>query len=244
MNKTVIVTGGARGIGKAITTLLCSEGYNVILNYNSSKAEAEALADDLTKSGYNIDIFKADVSKSNEVDSLLEYTIKKYNKLDALVSNAGIAEQKLVTEITDNDWDKMISTNLSGCFYCNRAAAQLMVKQHCGSIVNISSMWGIVGASMESHYAASKAGVIALTKSLAKELGPSNIRVNCVAPGVIKTDMLNSFTDNDISALSRETPLLRIGEPENVADAVSFLLSNKAEFITGQVLSVDGGFIL
>lgn len=244
MNKTVIVTGGATGIGKAVSSLLCRDGYNTVIAYNNSEASAFKLVAELQADRLSAVAFKCDVTDSLQVDKLVEFTTNKYGKLDAIINNAGIAQQKLLSDITDADWSKMISVNLSGCFNCCRAASLPMVRQHFGNIINISSMWGIVGASCESHYSAAKAGVIGLTKSLAKELGPSNIRVNCVAPGVIKTDMLNTFSEADLSALADETPLERLGTPEDIANIVSFLLSDKASFITGQTICVDGGFSL
>ena len=244
MNKTVIVTGGATGIGKAVSSLLCRDGYNTVIAYNNSEASAFKLVAELQADGLSAVAFKCDVTDSLQVDKLVEFTTNKYGKLDAIINNAGIAQQKLLSDITDADWSKMISVNLSGCFNCCRAASLPMVRQHFGNIINISSMWGIVGASCESHYSAAKAGVVGLTKSLAKELGPSNIRVNCVAPGVIKTDMLNTFSEADLSALADDTPLERLGTPEDIANTVSFLLSDKASFITGQTICVDGGFSL
>lgn len=244
MNKTVIVTGGATGIGRAVSSLLCREGYNTVVAYNNSEEAAFSLVDELLSERLSAVAFKCDVSDSMQVNELIDHAIQEFGKIDGIVNNAGIAQQKLLSDIADEDWSKMISVNLSGCFNCCRAASLPMVRQHFGVIINISSMWGIVGASCESHYSASKAGMIGLTKSLAKELGPSNIRVNCVAPGVIKTDMLSAFSEADLNILACDTPLERIGTPEDVANAVSFLLSEKASFITGQTICVDGGFSL
>lgn len=243
MSKTAIITGGATGIGAAVSSLLCREGYNVVIGYNKSEQAAQTLQSKLSSLG-EVSICKVDVSYSESIDNLINFTLDKYGRIDLLVNNAGIAQQKLFTDISNSDWDTMISTNLSGQFYCCRAVIPTLVSQKSGCIINISSMWGIVGASCEAHYSAAKAGVIGLTKSLAKELGPSNIRVNCVAPGVIKTDMLKSFTEEDLKELAYETPLMRLGTPEDVANAVVFLASEKASFITGQTLSVDGGFVI
>lgn len=243
MSKTAIVTGGATGIGAAVSSLLCREGYNVVIAYNKSEQAAKALQNELSLLG-EVSIFQFDITCSESVDNLIKFTLNKYGRIDLLVNNAGIAQQKLFTDISDLDWNEMISTNLSGQFYCCRAVIPALVSQKSGCIINISSMWGLVGASCEAHYSATKAGIIGLTKSLAKELGPSNIRVNCVAPGVIKTDMLKSFTDDDLKGLADETPLMRLGRPEDVANAVIFLASDKASFITGQTLSVDGGFVI
>ncbi len=243
MNKTVVITGGATGIGKAISSLFSQKGYNVIIGYNTSVVSANELKSTLVKTNPNVEIKKVDVTNANEVSELFDFTVKTFGKIDVLICNAGIAQQKLFTDLADNDWNNMININLGGCFNCCREALRYMVKQHFGSIVNISSIWGVCGASCEVHYSASKAGVIGLTKALSKEVGPSGIRVNCVAPGVIATDMLKSFTDDDLNNLANETSLGRIGTPEDVANAVFFLASDSASFITGQTLTVDGGFI-
>lgn len=244
MNKTVIVTGGSRGIGQAISSLFAKNGYNVVINFNKSEYNALVLQESLGLENCNVAIFKADVSKSSEVESLIKFATKTFGGIDVLINNAGIAQQKLLTDITDKDWQDMISVNLSSQFYCCREAAKYMIKQHSGNIINISSMWGISGASMESHYSASKSGIIGLTKALAKELGPSNIRVNCLAPGLIKTDMNTNLCDDVITDLINDTPLNKIGTPQDVANAALFLASDKASFITGQTISIDGGFVL
>ena len=243
MNKTVVITGGATGIGKAISSLFSQNGYNVVIGYNSSFDAANNLKNVLSESNHNVEIKKVNVTDPNEVAELFDFTIEKFGKVDVLICNAGIAQQKLFTDLTDNDWNNMINVNLGGCFNCCREAAKYMVKQHSGAIVNISSIWGVCGASCEVHYSASKAGVIGLTKALSKELGLSGVRVNCVAPGVIATDMLKSFTEDDLKSLASESSLGRIGTPEDIANAVFFLASDNASFITGQTLTVDGGFI-
>lgn len=242
--KTVIITGGATGIGRAVSSLFAENGYNVVIGYNKSIDAVNELQTNLSKQGYSAVSYKCDVTNSIDANGIVEFAVQKFGKVDVLVCNAGIAQQKLFTDITDEDWSNMINTNLTGCFNCCRAASKVMISNHSGSILNISSMWGISGASCEVHYSASKAGVIGLTKALAKELAPSNVRVNCVAPGVVKTDMLSSFSDQDLKELKNETPLSRLGTPEDIAKAVYFLSSDDASFITGQVLSVDGGFIL
>ncbi|MBE6799277.1 MAG: SDR family oxidoreductase [Ruminococcaceae bacterium] len=244
MSKTVVVTGGSKGIGAAISSLFARECYNVVVNYNTSEAECYKLCDELAEKGFSCKPFKADISKPDEANALIKFAVDTFGSLDVLINNAGIAEFCLFTDITDEQWDRMISVNLTGTFNTCRAAAKEMIRNHSGSIINISSMWGICGSSCEVHYSASKSGVIGLTKALAKELGPSNIRVNCVAPGVIKTDMNAMLTPETVNDLKNETPLCRIGTPQDVASAVLFLSSDKASFITGQILGVDGGFVV
>ena len=245
MMKTAVVTGASRGIGAACAVALAKSGYNVILGYKVNKERAENLAEVLI-SGYGVAAIaqKADVSVSSEAQALIDTAYRNFGAVDVLVNNAGIAGYKLFTDITDEDWAQMIGTNLTGVFNCSRAAVKYMVNQKSGSIVNISSMWGQVGASCEVHYSAAKAGVIGLTQALAKEVAPSGIRVNCVCPGVIKTDMLSEIDDETIASLMEETPLGRIGTPKDIADSVAFLCSDRAEFITGQILGVNGGFVI
>lgn len=241
--KTALVTGGAKGIGEAICVGLAKDGYNIALNYNSSEKEALSLKEKLS-TYTDIEIFKADVSDSQQVNTMFNEIEKHFGGVDILVNNAGIAQQVLFTEITDEMWQKMIGVNLTGAFNCCRRALPYMINQKNGSIVNIASMWGEVGASMEVHYSASKAGLIGLTKALAKEVGLSGITVNAVSPGVVLTDMMSQFSDEDKKVLADETPMGVLGIPEDIASAVSFLVSEKARFITGQVLSVNGGFVI
>ena len=201
VNKVVVVTGSSRGIGAEIVRELTKAGYKVILNYNKSEQCAKDVEDDLKKQGYTVDIFKADVSKKDEATNLINFALDKYGKIDVLVNNAGISQSKLFTEITDEDWNDMINSNLNSAFYCTREAAKNMIHNKKGLIINISSIWGITGASMEVHYSTSKAGLIGFTKALAKELGPSNIRVNAIAPGIIDTDMNKEYSDEDIEEI-------------------------------------------
>ena len=243
MYKVALVTGGARGIGSEICRRLAEMGYNIAINYNSSETEALALKHELSAI-CNVEIFKADVSSAEEVELMFAAVEDTMGSVDLLVNNAGIAQQVLFTDITDEMWQRMIGVNLTGVFNCCKNALPDMIRRHSGNIINVTSMWGQVGASMEVHYSAAKAGVIGLTKALAKEVGLSGVRVNAIAPGVISTDMLASFTEEDMAVLKEETPLNRIGNVEDIAKAVCFLASEDSSFITGQVISVNGGFVI
>lgn len=244
--RTAVITGASGGIGTAIALAFAGEGCNVVLQYNKGKYKAEALAEKIQKEYGVIALpVQADISSSQSVKSFFDEVEAKLSNVDVLVNNAGIAQQKLFTDITDEDWHRMIGTNLDGVFYCSREVLnRFMIKNHSGVILNISSMWGQAGASCEVHYSAAKAGVIGLTKALAKEVGLSNIRVNCIAPGVVMTDMMKSFDEQTINELKEETPLNMLGQPEDIAQTAVFLCSDKANFITGQVLGVNGGFII
>ena len=239
-----VVTGGASGIGEATVRELCKDGMSVVINYNSSEAKAEALASELSFKGFDVVTFKADVAVSSEVNEMFEKIGKDFGIPSVLVCNSGIAQQKLFTDITDDDWNKMIGVNLTGVFNCCRAALPFMIREKYGRIINISSMWGQIGASCEVHYSAAKAGVIGLTKALAQEVAPSGITVNCIAPGAIETKMMASFSKDDIDALCDEIPLMRLGKADEIAAAVSFLASEKAGYITGQILGINGGMVI
>lgn len=242
--KTVLITGGAKGIGKAMTETFAEEGYNVLTNFNKSEESALELYECLKAKGLNVEKYKANVTNRSEVKEMVKYCISKFGKIDILINNAGIAQEKMFTDITDEDWDNMIDTNLKSVFYCSQEVLKTMISDKSGKIINISSIWGLVGASCESHYSVSKAGVIGLTKSLAKELGPSNIQVNCIAPGVIETDMLCDCTENDLNVLRESTPLMRLGNAKDIANCAMFLASDHSDFITGQVISPNGGFVI
>ena len=238
MTKVAFVTGGAKGIGSAIVKRFIKDGYKVAFTYNNSEEKAQALANAL---GENCKAYKLDITDSNMVNTVIEDVEKTFGEIYVLVNNAGIAEQALFTDITDEMWHKMIETNLSGAFYCSRAVLKYMINRKSGKIINISSIWGETGGSCEVHYSASKAGLIVMTKALAKDVGLSGITVNCVSPGVILTDMTSHFDEDTMNELKEETPLNKIGTPEDVAGAVAFLASADADFITGHDLAVNGG---
>lgn len=243
MTQTVLVTGASRGIGRAVAELFATRGYNVLINYCKSYNDANKFFQQLSEKGLSVDIYKADVSNRCQAFEMIHYCVKRFGTIDILVNNAGVAYYNLLQDITEEEWRTIIDVNLGGCFFCCQAAAKHMIQQKKGKIINISSVWGITGASCEVHYSAAKAGIIGLTKALAKELGPSNINVNCVAPGVIKTDMLNNFTEEELESLRMETPLMRLGDVMDVAECVYYLASPKADFITGQVISPNGGML-
>lgn len=238
MSKVAIVTGASRGIGREIAKTLAKEKIQVIANYN--KSEEKAI--ELKKENIDIDIFKADVSKRNEAKELVEYTLRKYGKVDILINNAGISEYKMFTDETDEDWNRVINTNLYSAFVMCQEVIPNMVHNKNGCIINISSIWGLVGASYEVLYSISKAGIDGLTKGLAKELGPSNIRVNSIAPGAISTDMNKNLTKEELKEIEEETPLGRIGKTEDIAKCVKWLVEDT--FTTGQIISPNGGWII
>ncbi|WP_053955381.1 elongation factor P 5-aminopentanone reductase [Inediibacterium massiliense] len=242
--KTVVITGASRGIGKAMTQMFAQKGYNVLMNFNKSEKEATELYDLLKNQGCSVKIFKADVSKRNEVNNMIEFCVQEFGTIDILINNAGISQEKLFTDLTDEDWDTMMNVNLKGVFYCTQKVLQYMIPRKKGKIINISSIWGMIGGSCEVHYSVAKAGIIGLTKALAKELGPSNIQINCIAPGIIQTDMLSPYDENELKALIEETPLMKLGNPSDIASCAYFLASNHSNFITGQIISPNGGFVI
>lgn len=242
MNKVVIITGASRGIGREITETLAKKGYIIIANYNKSEKQMKELKDKLSEEEINIDIYKADVSKREDTKKLVEYTIKKYKKIDVLINNAGISEFKEFTQITDNDWNNMINTNLNSVFYMTQEAIKSMIKNKKGCIINISSIWGLIGASCECHYSVSKAGIDAITKSLAKELGPSNIRINSIAPGIINTEMNKHLEEKELKEITQEIPLEKIGKAKDIEKCVEWLIED--EYTTGQIISINGGWAI
>ena len=235
--KSILVSGGSRGIGAATVRHLSNSGARVAFLYEKNDSAAEKIAQ-----ATGAVAIKCDISSREQVFAAYQKAKNAIGKIDGVVSCAGIAQQALFQDVTEADWQRMMGVNLSGAAYLAQATLPDMISEKNGAIVFVSSIWGEVGASMEAHYSASKAGLIGLTRALAKEVGPSGIRVNAVAPGVILTDMLSSFDEETLHTLSDETPLGRIGTPEDVAKAISFLLSDDASFITGQVLGVNGGF--
>lgn len=232
--KTILITGGSRGIGEAIVRLAVGK-YKVAFTYNTNEAKAKALAEEVGATAY-----PCDVSSSASVREMIENVVKDFGSVDLLVNNAGIAEDKLFQDITDEDWRRMMGVNLDGTFFVTRAVVPMMISKGYGRIVNVASMWGTDGASMETHYSASKAGVIGLTKALAQELAPSHITVNAVAPGAVDTDMMKVYTKEELDDFLKEIPFGRLCSPKEVAEAVMFLLS--ADYITGEVLSIRGGY--
>lgn len=236
--KNILITGGSRGIGAACVKEFSKNGFRVFLNYNNSEKSAKKLADETGA----IPI-KADISNSDEVKKMIDF-IHGYGKISVLVNNAGIAEQKLFSDISENDWDRMFDINIKGMFLVTKAVLPDMIHEKSGKIINFSSIWGISGASCEVHYSASKAAVIGFTKALAKETGLSGINVNCIAPGVIDTEMNGHLDDETKTELCQETPLNRMGTPEEVAKLAYFLASPDSDFITGQIISPNGGFVI
>lgn len=241
---TVLITGASRGIGAQCALAFAKAGCDVALNYCRSEEKALALVREIEALGVRACAVQADVADSMQVKRMFETVRAELGTVDVLVNNAGVAHIGLLTDMTDDEWRRVIDTDLSGTFYCCRESLSDMIRAHSGVIVNIASMWSEVGASCEAAYSAAKAGVIGLTKALAKEVGPSGVRVNAVSPGVVMTDMMAGFSDEDVAALKEETPLIQLGMPEDIADAVIFLASEKARFITGQVLSVNGGMVI
>ena len=242
--KYALVTGGSRGIGAAAALLLARRGWGVAVGYCRNQEKAEALAGELSRLGVPAMAVQADVADPGQVGRMVDNVLENFCQLDILVCAAGISHVGLISQIDEADWRRLFAVNVDGVHHCCRAVLPHMLGRKSGSIVTVSSMWGQVGASCEAAYSAAKGAVIAYTKALAKELGPSNIRVNCVAPGVIDTEMNAHLTPDDLAALADETPLGRIGTPEEAAAAIAFLASDEASFFTGQVLAPNGGMVI
>lgn len=244
MRRSALVTGASRGIGRAIAAALAQEGWPVCVNYLERQDAAEDLASELRSQGCAAMSFQADVSDRAAVERMVQAAAETLGPVELLVNNAGVSHQGLFQDTGDELWDRILAVNLTGTRNAIQAALPHMLSEKRGSIVNISSIWGLRGGSCETAYACSKAAVIGLTRSLALELAPSGIRVNCVAPGCIETDMVRVLGEETRTMLVEETPLGRLGRPEDIANAVTFLASKKAAFITGQVLTADGGFVV
>ena len=239
MKKVVLVTGGSRGIGKAICEKFAAEGYSVAVNYEKSEEKAKALAEKIGGKA-----FCADVSDYNAVSAMFDEIEKEMGEVSVLINNAAISTFGLFQDCSDEEWERIFGVNVKGVFNCSKRAVGNMLKNQSGSIVNISSIWGVTGGSCECHYSATKAAVIGYTKAMAKELGPSGIRVNCVAPGAVDTEMNARFSKEDLEAVAEESALGYIGKPEEIAEAVFFAASEKASYMTGAVLNINGGSVI
>ncbi|MGN0765914.1 MAG: elongation factor P 5-aminopentanone reductase [Christensenellales bacterium] len=240
--KTAIITGASRGIGKAIATLLAQNDYNVVINYNHSEDQAKALVDELTAQGLSAVCYKADVSDEAQAEALVRFTLDRWGKVDLLVNNAGISTSGLLIDMPIEQINDTIAVNLTGTIVMTQKVAKGMLSNQSGNIVNISSIWGEIGGSCEAVYSATKGGVIAFSKAMAKELGYNGIRVNCIAPGIIDTDMNARLSTSDVQNIIDDIPCQRIGRAEDIAKAVLWLASDEASYINGQVLSINGGW--
>lgn len=242
--KTALVTGGARGIGRAVSSALAEAGANVVIHYNASSAAAEALASELTAHGTDCRIVAGNVADPEVAKEAVATAIEAFGSLDILVNNAGINKDGLLMRMSDEDWDSVMDVNLKGAFHFIRAASRPMLKQRAGSIINVSSVIGVAGNAGQANYAASKAGLIGLTKSAAKEFGAKGVRVNAVAPGFIETDMTAGLNEKVRDEYRKGIPLGRFGTPAEVADTVVFLASDRAKYVTGQIIHIDGGLFM
>lgn len=243
MKKVALVTGAAKGIGAAVVKKLCEDGFSVAINYNTSEQRALSLCSFCESQGYEVLPVKCDISSSHAADKMFSEIEEKLGSVSVLVNNAGISLWGLFDMTTDEEYEKIIASNLTGTFNCTRRAIPSMLKEKHGRIINISSVWGQTGASCEVLYSMTKAGLIGLTKALSREYAPSGITVNCIAPGVIDTDMMNRFSDEEKSGICEEIPTGTMGTPEDVANAVSFFADNRSSYITGQILGVNGGMV-
>lgn len=240
--KTAIITGASRGIGRATATLLAQNDYNVVINYNHSEDQAKALVDELTAQGLSAVCYKADVSDEAQAEALVRFTLDRWGKVDLLVNNAGISTSGLLIDMPIEQINDTIAVNLTGTIVMTQKVAKGMLSNQSGNIVNISSIWGEIGGSCEAVYSATKGGVIAFSKAMAKELGYNGIRVNCIAPGIIDTDMNARLSTSDVQNIIDDIPCQRIGRAEDIAKAVLWLASDEASYINGQVLSINGGW--
>jgi len=241
--KVAIVTGGTRGIGKAICLLFAEEGARVVANFSKDVAAAEELMKEVQSKGLHIGLFKADVTQFDQVKEMVEETFTQYGRIDILVNNVGLIRDNFLMLMSDDDWDSLIKANLNSLFYCCKMVIRKMIPERKGKIINISSISGILGTSGQVNYATTKGGVISFTKSLARELGPFNIHVNAVAPGLIESEVVSKMPKEKVEAIIKSSSLGRIGKPEEVARVVLFLASEQSDYITGQTIIVDGGII-
>ncbi|MGN0797681.1 MAG: elongation factor P 5-aminopentanone reductase [Christensenellales bacterium] len=240
--KTAIITGASRGIGRATATLLAQNNYNVVINYNSSEEQAKALVDELTVQGLSAVCYKADVSDEAQAEALVRFTLDRWGKVDLLVNNAGISASGLLIDMPIEQINNTIAVNLTGTIVMTQKVAKCMLSNRSGNIINISSIWGEIGGSCEAVYSATKGGIIAFSKAMAKELGYNNIRVNCISPGIIDTDMNARLSACDLQDIIDDIPCQRIGSTDDIAKAVLWLASDEASYINGQVLSINGGW--
>jgi 3-oxoacyl-[acyl-carrier protein] reductase len=244
MSKTAIVTGASRGIGRAVALKLAQDGFNVVVNYSGSQQRAEAVAKEVEAFGVQSLVVQANVSDADAVKVLVDTTLETFGSIDVLVNNAGITRDNLIMRMKEQDWDDVIDTNLKSVFLCTKAVTRPMMKQRAGRIINVASVVGIVGNAGQANYTASKAGVIGLTKTSAKELAARNILVNAVAPGFIETEMTDAMPEEAKAGMLSQIPLAKLGKPEDIADVVSFLASDASRYVTGQVLHIDGGMVM
>ncbi len=242
-DQVALVTGGTRGIGKAICLLFALEGARVTANFSKDDRRAENLLDEARAKGLGIELFKADVTQPHQVKEMVENTSARWGRIDILVNNVGLVRDNFLMMMSEEDWDSLMKTNLTALFHCSKAAIRKMIAQRSGKIVNISSISGILGTSGQTNYAATKGGMISFTKSLAREVGPFNIRVNAVAPGLIESEVVSRMPREKMEAVIKSTSLGRMGKPEEVARAALFLASESASYITGQTIIVDGGIV-
>ena len=244
MKRTVLITGSSRGIGRAIALKLAEGDYNIVVNYSNSKDMADNLSDTIRAMGKDSIAVQADVSDYNQVKKMFDQVFDRFGKVDILINNVGISVYGMLQDTSIEEWHKVYATNVNGTFYCTKLAIPKMISQKYGKIINISSIWGLVGASCESLYASTKGAINTFTKSIAKELAPSGITANVVAPGVVLTDMSDQLDEEALEVVREETPLGRHSSPEEIADVVDFLVSDKGDFFTGQIISPNGGLVI